>query len=66
MVEVRQGEWYRVYAPNGQRAWIHSSLVRFGEGSASLNDGSSVRIKGFNADAEQEQFRKLGSITAGE
>lgn len=47
-IEARQGEWYRVFAPNGQRAWIHSSLVRFGEGAASLNDGSSVRMRGFD------------------
>ena len=48
-IEARQGEWYRVFAPNGQRAWIHASAVRFGEGAASLNDGSSVRMKGFDA-----------------
>jgi hypothetical protein len=47
-IEARQGEWYRVFAPNGQRAWIHSSLVRFGQGSASLNDGSSVTMRGFD------------------
>jgi hypothetical protein len=47
-IEARQGEWYRVFAPNGQRAWIHSSLVRFGEGAASLNDGSSVTMRGFD------------------
>lgn len=48
-VETRQGEWYRVFAPNGQRAWIHASLVSFGTGSQSLNDGSSVSTEGFNA-----------------
>jgi hypothetical protein len=48
-VEARQGEWYRVFAPNGQRAWIHSSLVRFGDGAASLNDGSSVQVRGYDA-----------------
>lgn len=48
-IEARQGEWYRVFAPNGQRAWIHSSLVRFGDGAASMNDGSSVRTRGFDA-----------------
>jgi len=48
-VEARQGEWYRVFAPNGQRAWIHSSLVRFGEGAASLNDGSSVKVRGYDS-----------------
>jgi hypothetical protein len=48
-VEARSGDWYRVFAPNGQRAWIHSSLVRFGQGAASLNDGSSVTVRGFDA-----------------
>lgn len=48
-VETRQGEWYRVFAPNGQRAWIHASLVSFGNGSQSLNDGSAVTTRGFNA-----------------
>jgi hypothetical protein len=48
-VEARQGEWYRVFAPNGQRAWIRASLVRFGDGAASFNDGSSVNIMGFNS-----------------
>lgn len=48
-VETRQGEWYRVFAPNGQRAWIHSSLVSFGSGSQTLNDGSAVTTRGFNA-----------------
>lgn len=47
-VEARSGEWYRVFAPNGQRAWIHSSLVRFGQGASSLNDGSSVTVRGFD------------------
>jgi Tfp pilus assembly protein PilX len=48
-VEARQGEWYRVFAPNGQRAWIHSSLVRFGDGAVRSNDGSAVTVKGFDA-----------------
>lgn len=49
VIEARQGEWYRVFAPNGQRAWIHSSLVRFGAGSENLNDASTVRARGFDA-----------------
>jgi hypothetical protein len=48
-VEARQGEWYRVFAPNGQRAWIHSALVKFGDGAASMNDGSSVKVKGYDS-----------------
>jgi hypothetical protein len=59
MVEARQGEWYRVFAPNGDRAWIAASLVSFGDGSSALNDGSSVRIKGFTASAEEEVFRRV-------
>lgn len=55
-VEARSGEWYRVFAPNGQRAWIHSSLVRFGQGSASLNDGSSVTVRGFDASVGEGAF----------
>ena len=51
-IEARQGEWYRVFAPNGQRAWIHSSLVRFGDGAANLNDGSTVKVRGFDARAQ--------------
>lgn len=45
-VEMRQGEWYRVFAPNGQRAWIHSSVLTFGDGAHRLNDGSSIATKG--------------------
>jgi hypothetical protein len=48
-VEARQGEWYRVFAPNGQRAWIHGALVRFGDGASSLNDGSSVTVRGYDS-----------------
>jgi hypothetical protein len=59
MVEARQGEWYRVFAPNGDRAWIAASLVSFGDGAATLNDGSSVRVKGFTANAEEEAFRRV-------
>ena len=64
-VEARQGEWYRVFAPNGQRAWVHASLVTFGEGASSLNDGSSVRVKGFTTNVEEEAFRRLQKMNAG-
>lgn len=64
-VEVRQGEWYRVFAPSGERAWIHSSLVRFGEGAASMNDGSSVKVHGYELSAEQQAFRRAGALTSG-
>lgn len=49
-VEMRQGDWYRVFAPNGQRAWIHSSVLSFGDGSHRLNDGSSITTRGIVSD----------------
>lgn len=64
-VEDRQGEWYRVFAPNGQRAWIHSSLVSFGDGASNMNDGSAVRVKGYSVNAEEEAFRRLQKISPG-
>ena len=64
MVEARQGEWYRVFAPNGDRAWIAAELVTFGEPSPGSVDGSSVRVKGFSANAEEEAFRRVQHITA--
>ncbi len=62
-VEERQGEWYRVFAPNGQRAWIQSSLVSFGDGASNMNDGSAVRVKGFSPNAEEEAFRRLQKMS---
>jgi uncharacterized protein YgiM (DUF1202 family) len=64
-VEARQGEWYRVFAPNGQRAWIHASLVAFGDGASNLNDGTSVRVKGYSTNVEEEAFRRLQKIPGG-
>lgn len=64
-VEVRQGEWYRVFAPTGERAWIQSSLVRFGEGAASMNDGSSVKVRGYDVSVEQQAFRRAAALTGG-
>jgi len=64
-VEARQGEWYRVFAPNGQRAWIHASLVAFGDGASSLNDGTSVRVKGYSTNVEEEAFRRVQKFQGG-
>lgn len=64
-VEVRQGEWYRVFAPSGERAWIQSGLVRFGDGAASLNDGSSVKVRGYDSSVEQQAFRRANALTGG-
>jgi hypothetical protein len=65
-VEERSGEWYRVFAPNGERAWIHASLVSFGDGAADMNDGSAVRVKGFSTNSEEEAFRRLQKLSGKE
>ncbi len=58
-VEMRQGEWLRVFAPSGERAWIHASLVTFGDGSVTGNSRSAVAVRGFDPNAEEEAFRRL-------
>ena len=56
-VETRSGEWYRVIAPTGARAWVSSDVVDFG-GVAGKAD-SAARSKGFSRDIEQEAFDLL-------
>jgi outer membrane murein-binding lipoprotein Lpp len=56
LVEARQGEWYRVFAPSGERAWVHSSLVIFGD---TPSQSETSRVKGFDSDLESEAFRKF-------
>lgn len=58
-VEARQGEWIRVFAPNGERAWIHSKVVTFNSGSGT---GSAVRVGGYDTRAELEAFKRVPSI----
>jgi uncharacterized protein YgiM (DUF1202 family) len=29
-VETKKGQWYRVMAPTGQRAWISGDVISFG------------------------------------
>jgi len=66
VVETRQGEWYRVFAPSGERAWINSGMVLFGDGGSVLNDGTAARVRGFNPSDEEEAFRRVQRITAGQ
>jgi uncharacterized protein YgiM (DUF1202 family) len=62
-VEARQGEWLRVFAPNGQRAWILSKLVAFGAKSAQSNSTSAVRVRGYSSSLEDEAFKRVQSLT---
>jgi hypothetical protein len=45
VVEKRQGGWYRVIAPSGERAWISGKVVHFGPTNGS-RPNSTVRIHG--------------------
>lgn len=62
-VEARQGEWYRVFAPNGQRAWISADMVTFGGTARAAQEASTVRVKGFSSSIEDEAFKRIQSIT---
>lgn len=64
-VEARQGEWLRVFAPNGQRAWILSKLVAFGTKSATSTSTSTVRVRGYSSSLEDEAFKRVQSLTGG-
>jgi uncharacterized protein YraI len=61
-VEARKGDWYRVFAPNGQRAWVNASQVTFG-GAASEGDSSTVRVRGYSSSLEDAAFQRIQSMT---
>ncbi len=65
-VEARQGEWYRVFAPNGQRAWVLSRVVTVGDKSNTERANTAVRVKGYSSSLEDEAFRRVQAITAGQ
>jgi hypothetical protein len=64
-VEARQGEWLRVFAPNGQRAWILAKLVAFGSKTSSKNSTSTVKVHGYTSSLEDEAFKRVQAMTAG-
>jgi len=61
-VEARKGEWYRVFAPNGQRAWVSASQVTFGGTNA--DSASTVRVRGYSRSLEDAAFQRIQSMTA--
>ncbi|MEN9847138.1 MAG: Bacterial domain [Pseudomonadota bacterium] len=64
-VEARQGEWLRVFAPNGQRAWVQSKLVTFGSKGGVKSVSTTVRVHGYSSSLEDEAFKRVQSLTAG-
>lgn len=63
-VEARQGEWLRVFAPNGQRAWILGRLVTFGAKGGS-DSTSASHVRGYSSSLEDAAFRRVQSLTGG-
>ncbi|MEZ4753098.1 MAG: SH3 domain-containing protein [Bdellovibrionota bacterium] len=51
-VETRKGDWYRIIAPTGVRAWVNSEVIAFGEDYKS-SPSATVKIKGYNGEAEE-------------
>jgi hypothetical protein len=61
-VEARKGDWYRVFAPNGQRAWVSAAQVTFG-GSSPEGQSSTVRVRGYSSSLEDAAFQRIQSMT---
>lgn len=55
-VETRQGEWYRVMAPTGVRAWVSSDVVAFGKDGMS-GPTRTVRVRGYDASGDGDSFQ---------
>lgn len=61
VVETRNGSWYRVFAPNGARAWITGDVLSFtNPNSAPAGVGTALRVRAYDASAERESNRLLG------
>ena len=54
-VEHRVGDWYRVIAPTGVRAWISGEVVSFGKGQRT-SPTRTVRIKGVQNTSDDAAF----------
>jgi hypothetical protein len=46
-VETRNGEWYRVIAPTGARAWVSEDVISFSTADK-IKSGSNNQVVGFN------------------
>ena len=55
-VETRQGPWFRVYAPNGNRLWVSADVVAFGKDAMS-SPSETVRIRAVGGSKVGDNFR---------
>ena len=51
-IETRQGDWYRVVAPTGERAWISRDTIAFGRDPRS-SPSRTVKVQGANRNEEE-------------
>ncbi len=50
-IETRSGEWYRVIAPSGARAWVSADVIDFGGGAKIKDEPSYARNPGLSDSA---------------
>jgi hypothetical protein len=62
-IEMQNGDWYRVIAPSGARAWVSRDVLDIGGNkipSKNLNQQNLDNDNGgFPTDAEMEAFKAL-------
>lgn len=61
-VETRKGEWYRVVAPTGARAWVSAEVVHFGTNRLS-EPTRTVRVQGYTDNAEENAFKLIRQVS---
>lgn len=57
-VETRKGDWYRIIAPTGVRAWVSGDVIAFGK-DAHSSPTRTVSIKAYDSSIEQEAFQLI-------
>lgn len=57
-IETRRGDWYRVIAPSGARAWVSSEVVNFGKYNHT-SPTRTVKIKGYDSSIESQALQLI-------
>lgn len=57
-IETRQGDWYRVVAPTGERAWISRDTIAFGRDPRS-SPSRTVKVQSVNRNEEERAMELI-------
>ncbi len=57
-IETRSGSWFRVVAPNGERAWISEDVIAFGRNAVS-SPSRTVQVKPYDPNVEEQAMQLL-------